>query len=508
MNRKTGAMISYVLMFLEIIFALFFTPYIIRSLGDAEYGVYKLTESISSYLLLLDLGIGQAVVRWMAKYRVVKDANAQSRFLGFATLLYLFIGALTFVVGQVLIALMPRFFSVGLNAEEVMLAQKLLKVTVINAAVTLGTVGYINTIIAYERFIFSKGISIMQIIARVLLYYLALEFGWGSYGIVLMQTILTVVTRTASVLYVLYVIKIKPSFKNFERKFVKEVLNYSILIFLLMISTQINNTLDNVILAAFVPNSAVLLSIYGVALQLTYYYNSVGDGLTGVLMPGVVRLVENGASSVELMKEMIRIGRFVLAFSAFVWIEFLVCGKEFILLWVGENYLEAYYIALPLLTVYMVMQTQSIGDNMLNAKNEIKEMTIMRIIVIFINVIVSLILIKWNPMMGVMIGTFVSLVLGGVFVKNYLFKKKLGIQLKLYFKEMMSGIAICIIITSIVGFLVRDCFGKSPNFFFVNVIVVGVIFAVTMWFFGFKQTERTYLLNLFSKINFRGRLHE
>ena len=503
MNRKEGAIISYVLMFIEAAFAFLFTPYIIYSIGDAEYGVYKLSESISSYLLLLDMGIGQAVVRWMAKYRVSKNDQEQSKFLGFITMLYMCIGILTVVIGQILIALTPRFFAVGLSEENVFLTQKLLHLTIINAAITLGTVGFTNTIIAYERFVFSKGLSIIQIITRALLYYFALRLGWGSYGIVLMHTSLTLVARIISILYVLFVIRIKPSFRNFEKKFIREVFNYSLLVFLLMITTQINNTLDNILLVSFVPDSAVLLSIYSVALQFTYYYNSAGDALTGVLMPGVVRFVENGASPKELMKEMVRIGRFVLVFSAFIWIEFLVCGKEFIILWVGENYLDVYYIALPLLLVYMVMQTQSIGDNMLNAKNEIKELAIMRVIVIFINVGISLVLIKWNPMMGVMIGTFISLVLGGVLAKNYLFVKKLGIDLKLYIKEVLSGIIICIITTSVLCCAIRDFLGQYKYSFFVNIVVVGVIYAMTIWFLGFKRVEREYLLNIFSNICLR-----
>lgn len=55
MNRKIGLVFSYGVMITEIISAMFVTPFIIRSLGQAEYGIYQLTSSITAYLIIFDL---------------------------------------------------------------------------------------------------------------------------------------------------------------------------------------------------------------------------------------------------------------------------------------------------------------------------------------------------------------------------------------------------------------------------------------------------------------------
>ena len=55
MGRKQGVILSYVLMLFEVLSTLLITPFLIRTLGQAEYGVYKLTASITAYLLLLDI---------------------------------------------------------------------------------------------------------------------------------------------------------------------------------------------------------------------------------------------------------------------------------------------------------------------------------------------------------------------------------------------------------------------------------------------------------------------
>ena len=77
MNRKVGVIYSNILMLVEILSTVLFTPFLIRTLGQAEYGVYQLVTSITSYLVLLDLGVGNSVIRYMAKYRADKDEQAQ-----------------------------------------------------------------------------------------------------------------------------------------------------------------------------------------------------------------------------------------------------------------------------------------------------------------------------------------------------------------------------------------------------------------------------------------------
>lgn len=82
MNRKIGVILSYVMMVFEVLSTLLLTPFIVRTLGQAEYGVYKLSAAIVAYLLLLDLGVGNAVTKYAAQYRVEGDVQQSRRFLG------------------------------------------------------------------------------------------------------------------------------------------------------------------------------------------------------------------------------------------------------------------------------------------------------------------------------------------------------------------------------------------------------------------------------------------
>ena len=52
---KAGALLSYVLLGLNTLIGLLYTPFLLRMLGKSEYGLYSLAASVIAYLTVLDL---------------------------------------------------------------------------------------------------------------------------------------------------------------------------------------------------------------------------------------------------------------------------------------------------------------------------------------------------------------------------------------------------------------------------------------------------------------------
>ena len=53
----------------------FLAPYLIRSLGDARYGVWCIVEAIAAYFTLFDLGIAACLVRFVARHQRIAHAR-------------------------------------------------------------------------------------------------------------------------------------------------------------------------------------------------------------------------------------------------------------------------------------------------------------------------------------------------------------------------------------------------------------------------------------------------
>lgn len=502
MNRKIGVVYSYVLMFVEVISAMLFTPFLIRMLGQSQYAVYQFTSQISSYLTLLDLGVGNAVIRYMAKYRADNNKEKQEEFLGIATVFYLVVAVITVIIGIVLVIILPTAFAKGLTPEEIRLSQKMLCVTMLTCAVTLGTSSFATTLIAYECFSFSKGLTIICNIFKVGISIAALALGVKAFGIVTINLVINLITRLTYTFYVLFKLKIRPRFKNPDISFIKETVTYSSFVFLQMLATQINSMTDTVLLGILAKGSSAIIAVYSVGSQIIQYFKTIGSHVNGVLMAGVVRMVENGAKPKALQNEMVRIGRIIFMILGMVFAVFIANGRHFMVLWAGEDYAQSYYVAVAIMVPTMFTLIQNIGNQILWAMNRHKGQAIVQVVAALVNIVLTAILISWKPLEGAVIGSVIALTVGDVVWMNIIFKKKIGISLTEYYMGLFKGILPSLLIC-FVGAKLFTLVGLSQYGwlgFVVNCAVAVAVYGVCMITFGMNKSEKDLVFGMFRKI--------
>lgn len=496
MNRKIGVILSYLLMIFEVLSTLLLTPFIIRTLGQAEFGVYKLSMTVTGYLLLLDLGVGNAIVRFIAKYKATKEKTKERQFFGVAIIFYGIIGIISFIVGLILIKYFPKIFSKGLSSKEIILGQKLLFLTTINISITLMTSCYNNIILAYEKYKFSRLCSIGQIIFKIIATYVILILGYKSIGIVFVTLISLILSRIVLIYYVIKKIKLTPIFSNIDKEFIKEIVLYSSLIFIQMVATQLNASIDSILLGSLVTSSTILIGIYSIGTQISQYYQSIGSAFNGVLMAGIVNMVEDKERFNCIRDEMIRIGRIIFMVLGLIWSCFFINGKTFIILWAGKENIMSYYVAIILMSAYIFILTESIGTQILWALNEHKEQAYLKMVIVLLNIVLTVFLIKWNPLIGATIGTFVSLILGDIVVMNFIFKRKLKMDLFYYYKHLFKGIILCVILTCLSGYFLNGLISNSWMEFCIKNLIMVIIYGICMLNFGMNNYEKNLILSI------------
>ena len=70
---KSGIVLSYINLIIGNVIPLIYTPMMLNLLGQSEYGLYTLANTIVGYLSLLSFGMGSAIVRYITKYKVYGD---------------------------------------------------------------------------------------------------------------------------------------------------------------------------------------------------------------------------------------------------------------------------------------------------------------------------------------------------------------------------------------------------------------------------------------------------
>lgn len=488
MSRRGGVVSSYILLAAEVVASLLFTPFLIRSLGQAEFGLFSLVASVTAYFLLLDAGVGNALVRYMAKFRVQNELEQQRKFLGLSLLFY---GGMAFVALLLGLALRQNLSSVfggGLTVDELQLAGSLLNITILNAAATLITGAFAQTIIAYERFVLSKLLAIAKLLLRVVILVILLSLGYGAVAVVAVNLGLTLALGAASAYYVLFTLELRPKFTGMQFSFVREILAYSSFIVIQMIATQINSMADQVLLGIL--TSSTIIAVYAVGAQISVYFQSIAASINSVLMPGVVRMVETGATPAELLDEMVKIGRIVFIFLGLILTGFAVSGESFVMLWVGNEYSEAYWVALILMAALLLYLTQSIGTQVLWAMGRHKVQAVLKICVAVANIGLTVLLIQWQPLVGAALATAATYMVGDVAVMNVVFSRDIGISMKDYYSRLFAGTLPSLVLVALTGMLIRLLNLAGWPGLFVEGSSMLIVYAVCMLTFGMNGYEK------------------
>ena len=110
---KTGALLSYISIILNNIIGLLYTPFMLRMMGQSEYGLYSLVASVVAYLTILDFGFGNAIIRYTAKFRAENRLKEQYEMFGMFLFLYSAIGIFTLLIGLCLYFNVDFLFEYG-----------------------------------------------------------------------------------------------------------------------------------------------------------------------------------------------------------------------------------------------------------------------------------------------------------------------------------------------------------------------------------------------------------
>lgn len=161
---KAGAVLNYVVLGLNSVVGLVYTPFMLRMLGQSEYGIYSLAASIIAYLSMLDLGFGNAVIRYTAKFRAENRSEEQYSMFGMFTVLYSVIGLVVITIGMVLFFNLDTFFADTLTEVELGRTRVIVMLMILNLAVTFPLSIYGAIITAYEDFVFLRVVQIARIV--------------------------------------------------------------------------------------------------------------------------------------------------------------------------------------------------------------------------------------------------------------------------------------------------------------------------------------------------------
>uniref|UniRef100_UPI004047BDB5 lipopolysaccharide biosynthesis protein n=1 Tax=Mariniflexile sp. TaxID=1979402 RepID=UPI004047BDB5 len=494
---KTGAFLNYITIFLTNMVGLLLTPYMIRQLGSSEFGLYTLIGALIGYIAVLDFGLGHTIVRFVAKYRAEKDRKGEENFLATTMIIYFAISFLVAVIGVVFYFYLDEIFKSSLNYDEISKAKIMYIFMVFNLTISLPSNVFSGICLGVEKFIFAKSIKIIQYVIRSLLLVALLFFGGKAVSIVIMDTIINLIFIVVNLFYVFKILKIKFKLHHFEKNLIKEIFSYSIWIFVFILVAQFQWKTGQMIMGII--TNTTIVAIYAVGIMLGGYYGAFSSAITNVFLPRAMQMTIANVSSEELTNMMIKIGRISFIVLIYILGAFILFGKQFVALWVGNGYYDAYIIAVMIMISYTIPLTQGFANAILEARKKLAFKAIIFFVFLLLGTILGYFLAKIYGSIGMITGTVIGWLISQN-IMNYYYHKVIGLNIWRFFKELFNKTILSLLFVIIIGIAIKNIPGENWFNFILKSLLYSIVFALVFYHFAINNYEKDLINKTVSRI--------
>lgn len=492
---RVGAVMTYINMAIGSLIPMFYTPIMLQLLGQDEYGLYKLSSSVTSYLSLISFGIGPAVVRYFTKYRTEGDKEGEENIFGLFNVIFGIISAITLIVGLVIAFNIGNIYSDALEVNQ--LFEMRILVIILSMTTSLGFLctPYTSLVTSHEKYIFLQIINILITVIVPIVNLIVLFFGLKSIGMVASSFAINIIVQIVYIIYSRRVICIKPRYKSMPKNLIKEILVFSLWVFVANIVNQLYNTTDTLIIGAIPVLATVGVAVYNIGVTFSNMMTNFSLGLLGVLTPKVNSMVFSHKSNTEITDLMIRIGRLQCYIVSIVCTGFIAFGQPFIKLWAGAGYEEAYWVAICTMIPSCIPLVQNVALSVIVAQNKHRFRSLTYLFIAIINVFGTLFCVNEFGIIGAALVTGAASVLGQGFIMNWYYWKKIGLEIPRFWKEVLPlyfmPIVLCVCTLIISNFI------NFYNFYimFVGIVIYSVLFIVLNWIFVMNDYEKDIFRN-------------
>lgn len=496
MNQiKAGVLLNFVIIGLNTITGLLYTPYMMGCLGQNEYGLYSLVASLIAYISILDSGFGSAVVRFTARYRVSATEKEQSELFGMSLIINSILSIIAIIAGIILYQNIDSMFDRTMTASDLSQARTMMVFLIINLAFSFPLGVFTSIITAYEEFIFQKSINAIRIILLTLTIVALLFFGYKAIAMVIAQTAFNLAVLLANLIFCFRRLHIRVSFRNLRLPLFKEISFYSFWVFLDAVISRIYWSTGQFILGMV--SGTIAVAIYSAAITLNQMYQLFSGAISGVLLPRLSKLAAAPDSSPREISDLfIRAGRFQAILILFIVSGFIVFGQGFIALWAGPAYSATFYVALIFFVAQIPSQIQSTGIYVLQARNNMRFRILVYLAVSVLSIIGQYYLGRHYGPIGAAAAIGVALIIGTGLIINIYYSRYQRIDIATFWRQILHMAIVPTILTIIGVSAGRLIDLTTPLHFIIGLAIFSALYIPLFWRFSLTSADRATLRSI------------
>ena len=442
MNQKNrGIILSYVNLLMGMVVNLLFTPALTVALGEVDYSLYKVMQSFAGPLSVFQLGISTVVTRSIvrAKNTDAYTETDKQNTIALSLIASAAMAAIMMLLGLAMHRSIPVLYGNTYSEASLQTGQRMFAMYVTATILHMLTDVFSGCILGHERYVVSAAVPLCKTVSKCMLMVVLLTCNFGALFVVTIDLILAAGVFLFSAGYTFAILHEIPKLSCFDKGQLVEILSFGAAILLQAFVNQINNNVDTMILGVYIEEKYII-TMYSSALTIYAIYNSLISVITRYFVPQATKLMTKNASGKELTDFVIGPGRFQAVIAVACIFGFTLFGRNFIAVWIGERYMDAYGVILLLMIPVTIPLVENAVISILDAAMKRMYRSMVLVVMAVLNVIVSVWLVKRIGFWGAAAGTALSLLVGHGLLMNVYYAKTFRIEVFRMFREIFRGI--------------------------------------------------------------------
>ncbi|MBR5270822.1 MAG: oligosaccharide flippase family protein [Clostridia bacterium] len=494
---KLGVFMSYITIAVNIITGLLYTPWMLKQIGDSNYGLYTLASSFIS-MFMLDFGMSAAVSRFVSRYIALDDQDSLNNFLGIVYKLY---GLISAAISVILIVVFFNLNTIydNMSAAELATFKVVFVMTAFSTVFCFPFVTLSGIMMSYEYFFEIKLFNLLNKICTVVLTIIALIEGMGIYALVAVHAVCNITFVLVKLVFIKRKTSIKINWKVRDKEQTKGIFSFSIWSAISGVAQQLTLNIMPSILAALV--SASQLAHFSLARTIEGYVWTISEAINGLFLPKVTRRIVKSDTAEDVLPLMIKVGRIILSITGLVICGIILVGQDFVKVWLGSNGYNDVYIMMILLTVYSIISSpQQIANTSMVVLNKVRYQATVAIVCSILNIVIAPVFIKIYGAVGAAMSVGAAYIIR-VIISNVIYYKVLKVNVFKFFWEchikMLPGFLIAIIVSVIAGRIIN--FDSNVLNMFAKGIIFVLAYTISMWFIGWNNEEKNLIKSVIKR---------
>ena len=491
---KRGAVISYAALLVNIAFTLFYYPWMVQKIGQANYGLYNLAISLIS-LFMFDFGLSTAVSRFVAKYAAENRQEYADEFVGAVYKVYFAIDFLIAVILIVLYFFLDKIY-VRLTPEELKVFRNLYIIVAGFILISYPMTPLNGIISAYERFAPLKSCELINRFLSGILVIVALLMNAGVEVLVFAYAFTGVAVIAIKLWIVFRQTPLKVRFRTEHKDTYRNILTFSLWTLIVNLANRLATSSVPSILAMTSGSAAVAL--YSPAAAIEGYYYGIANAINGLFLPMISRIISDKREE-ALLPLMTKVGRYQAAILGLLFAGLFCIGDDFMINWMGGDFRLSYYCIILLCIPSFFHYSQQIGNTTIIAKGLMKEWAAVAVGSTVIGVVACYLMSSaWGA-----VGGCAAVCISGMlknFGLNWIHSRKIGIDIKKFYKDCYIRMSIPILVTCAAGRVLSSVIGdRGIMWLIIKIAVITVLYAVILWLFALNAEEKKTLAQLIGR---------